>query len=141
MPTVLFVDDELAMLELVRRSLSKEPYVVMTADSAAKALDILANTPVDVVVSDQWMPTMLGSRFLGCVRDAYPDIVRIILTGEPGLSAAVRAINEGPLYRFLNKPLSSDELAKTIRQALQMKLMIEQNTDLHRTPHAEKPSG
>jgi DNA-binding NtrC family response regulator len=141
MPTVLFVDDELAMLELVRRLLSKESYVVLTADSAAKALDILANTPVDVVVSDERMPSMLGSRFLGCVRDAYPNIVRIILTGEAGLSAAVRAINEGPLYRFLSKPLSSDELARTIRQALQIKLMFEQNTDVHRTPHAERLRG
>jgi DNA-binding NtrC family response regulator len=113
----------------------------MTADSAAKALDILANTPVDVVVSDERMPGMLGSEFLKRVRDAYPDIVRIMLTGEAGLPAAVRAINEGPLYRFLNKPLSPDELAQTIRKALQMKLMMEQNTDLRRTHSTEKLRG
>jgi DNA-binding NtrC family response regulator len=47
----------------------------------------------------------------------------------------------GPLYRFLNKPLSPDELARTIRQALQMKLMIERNTDLRRVHHAEKLGG
>jgi DNA-binding NtrC family response regulator len=141
MPTVLFVDDEVAILELVRRSLSKESYVVLTADSAATALDILANTPVDIVVSDEYMPGMPGSKFLGLVRDAYPNIVLIMLAAEAGLPAAVRAINEGPLYRFLNKPLSPDDLARTIRQALQMKRMIERNTDLHRTHHAEKLHG
>jgi hypothetical protein len=70
-----FRDDGVAILELVRRSLSKESYVVMTADSAAKALDILANAPVDIVVSDDQMPGMPGSKFLGRVSDAYPDIV------------------------------------------------------------------
>jgi DNA-binding NtrC family response regulator len=141
MPTVLFVDDEVAILEILRRSLLNESYVVITADSAAKALDILANTRVDVVVSDEQMPSMLGSKFLGRVRDAYPNIVRIILTGGAGLPAAVRAINEGPLYRFLSKPLSPDELVRTIRQALQMKFTIEQNTDLHRIHDAEKLRG
>jgi DNA-binding NtrC family response regulator len=64
-----------------------------------------------------------------------------MLTGEAGLPAAVRAINEGPLYRFLNKPVNADELARTIRQALQMRLMFEQNTDLRRTHHEEKLRG
>jgi CheY-like chemotaxis protein len=90
-------------------------YVLMTANSAEKAFDILANTVVDIVVSDEQMPSMLGSKFLGRVRDAYPNIVRIMLTGEAGLPAALRAINEGPLYRFLNKPLSPDEVDPTLR--------------------------
>jgi DNA-binding NtrC family response regulator len=137
MPTVLFVDDEVAILEILRRSLLNESYVVITADSAAKALDILANTLVDVVVSDERMPGMLGSKLLGCVHDAYPNIVRIILTGEAGPPAAVRAINEGSPYRFLSKPVSADELARTIRQALHTKRVLEQDTDLHRTHHAE----
>jgi DNA-binding NtrC family response regulator len=113
----------------------------MTAQSAAEALQILANTPIDVVVSDERMPSMPGSEFLGRVRDVYPGIVRIMLTGEAGLPAAVRAINEGPLYRFLHKPLSPDELARTIRQALQMKLMTEQSTDLRRSLSAERTGG
>jgi DNA-binding NtrC family response regulator len=132
MSTILFVDDELAVLEGLRRSLWKEPFTVLTADSAAAALEILANTHVDVVVSDERMPSMSGSEFLGRVREAYPETIRIMLTGEAGLPAAVRAINEGPLYRFLHKPLSPQELLRTIRQALQMKQLLEKSTDLHR---------
>jgi len=141
MPTVLFVDDELAVLTGLKRALWKEPYLILTADSGAKALEVLAGTPVDVVISDERMPSMSGSAFLARVRELYPAIMRIMLTGEAGLPAAVRAINEGPLYRFLNKPLAPSELARTIRQALQMKALAEQSKDLRRCHSLEKPHG
>jgi DNA-binding NtrC family response regulator len=132
MTTVLFVDDELAVVEGLKRSLWKEPYVVLTAGSAAEALEILETTSVDVIVSDERMPCVSGSELLKRVQHAYPKTIRIMLTGEAGLPAAVRAINEGSLYRFLNKPLSPTELVQTIRQALKMKELTEQSARLHR---------
>jgi DNA-binding NtrC family response regulator len=119
-PAVLFVDDEPAVLEALGRTLRKEPYEVLTAPSAAKALAILRSRAVDVVVSDQRMPQVSGSEFLAQVRQQFPDVVRMMLTGEANLDDAVRAINDG-LYRFLSKPLGPDELARTLRQALHMK--------------------
>jgi DNA-binding NtrC family response regulator len=77
-----------------------------------------------VVVSDEKMPGMSGSRFLSIVSQRYPDTVRIILTGNATLETAIRAINEGKIYRFLTKPCNELDLATTIRQALQLKDLV-----------------
>lgn len=118
---VLFVDDEPLVTEALKRSLSEEEYKILTANSADEALDILAREPVDVVVADEKMPGMSGSEFLAAVCQEHPDTIRIMLTGQASLEAAVRSINEGEIYRFLTKPWNKDNLAITIRQALQQK--------------------
>jgi DNA-binding NtrC family response regulator len=117
---VLFVDDEPAILAGFSDALRKEPYEILTATSAALALDVLSRAHVDVVVSDECMPRMCGSAFLERVHRDYPNIVRIMLTGEASLAASVRAINDG-LYRFLGKPVRPEELSRVIRDALKMK--------------------
>jgi len=71
------------------------------------------------VISDEMMPGMLGSEFLSVVARRFPDTIRIILTGHANAESAVRAINEGQIYRFLLKPCHPAELAVTIRQALE----------------------
>lgn len=116
--TVLFVDDEHALLEAVRITLRREPYQLITASSALEALALLARQPVTVVVSDEQMPGMSGSQFLAEVRRLHPDTIRIILTGQASMAAAIRAINDGEIYRFLSKPCSPTELANTIRDAI-----------------------
>jgi DNA-binding NtrC family response regulator len=117
---VLFVDDEPAILAGFCDALRKEPYEILTATSAALALDVLSRTHVDVVVSDECMPRMCGSALLERVHRDYPNVVRIMLTGEASLAASVRAINDG-LYRFLGKPVQPEELSRVIRDALKMK--------------------
>src|SRR5436190_341918 len=89
--TVLFVDDEPAILEGIGVVLRKEPYEIVTAAGPIKALEILASRRVDVVVSDERMPNMSGAEFLARVREAYPDTVRIVLTGQASLEAAIRS--------------------------------------------------
>jgi len=118
---VLFVDDEPNVTESLKRALRKEPYEVLSANSAKEALAILARDPVDVVISDEKMPGMQGSEFLAVVCRQYPETIRIILTGHGSMEAAIRAINEGEIYRFLTKPCNEVDLAVTIRQALQLK--------------------
>jgi len=120
LPVVLFVDDEPSLLRAMTRSLSRQPYTLITAESAVEGLAILAERTVDIVVSDERMPGLAGSDFLRRIRAAYPKIVRIMLTGDPGLPSAVHAINAGALYRFLSKPVSFDELCRTLRQAAHM---------------------
>ena len=120
-PRVLFVDDEPHVTEALRRVLKKAPYEILTASSADEALQILAQVSVDVVVSDERMPGMAGSELLATVRHAYPDTVRIILTGHASLEAAVRAINEGEVYRFLTKPCNEGDLTLALEHALQRK--------------------
>lgn len=128
--TILFVDDEPRVTEALKRALRKEPYRVLSADSAARGLEILAREPVDVVVSDELMPGMPGSEFLARVRRDYPDTARIILTGHANLESAIRAINEGQVYRFLTKPCNELELIVTIRQALQHKELMAKSRQL-----------
>jgi two-component system, probable response regulator PhcQ len=134
--TILFVDDEPLVTQALKRALHKEPYRILSANSAAQALEILARQSVDVVISDEMMPGMLGSEFLAVVYRDYPDTIRIILTGHANLKTAVRAINEGHIYRFLTKPCNEVELSVTLRQALQQKeLMAKSRQLLHTVKH------
>jgi DNA-binding NtrC family response regulator len=73
--------------------------------------------PVDIVVSDHQMPEMTGLEFLSLVRDRHPHVVRIMLTGHADVRMALQAINDGELYRFLEKPCSPTELRVTIHLA------------------------
>jgi DNA-binding NtrC family response regulator len=115
---VLFVDDEAHLLEALKLALHREPFECLTASSGDEALRLLEKTPVDVVVSDERMPGMPGSRLLANVSRLYPETIRIILTGQATLEAAIRAINEGEIYRFLLKPCPPPVVAQTIREGL-----------------------
>ncbi len=118
---VLIVDDEPEVIDVMRRFLQMEQYDVLTAASGEDALGILAEEVIDVVISDEWMSGMSGSKFLGVVRREYPDTIRILLTGHADLETAIRAINDGEIYRFFTKPCNFGELTVTLRQAIQQK--------------------
>jgi two-component system, probable response regulator PhcQ len=128
--TVLIVDDEPDIRDMLTQALSREPYEVLCADSAEEALDIIAQEPVDVVLSDEKMPGMSGTEFLAIVRRQYPDTIRMILTGHASLESAIHAINEGEIYRFFTKPCNMVDLMVTIRQALQHKDLMAENQRL-----------
>ena len=115
---VLFVDDQPNVIEGLKRVLRKEPYEILSASSAAEALDIMSQQPIDVVVSDEKMPGMSGSEFLFLVSQKYPDTVRMLLTGQASLDATIRAINQGEIYHCFTKPCNEADIATTIRQAL-----------------------
>jgi len=131
-PIILLVDDEPNVTHALIKTLRVEAYETLSATSAEEALQILAREPIDVVVADEQMPGMSGSQLLAAVCRDYPDTVRIILTGQASLEAAVRAINEGEIFRFLEKPCDGQELADTIHQALQQRL--DRSTDTPRDP-------
>jgi DNA-binding NtrC family response regulator len=118
MSTVLFVDDVPAITSALKRRLRQEPFRMLEARSAHDALDVVAREPVDVIVSDEVMPGMSGTELLRHLYRTRPDIVGIVLTGQPSVDAAVRAINEGHVYRFLTKPCDPLDLAAAIREAL-----------------------
>jgi two-component system, probable response regulator PhcQ len=130
--TILLVDDEVNVTEALKRSYRREPYTFVTATSAEAAQQILASQHVDVVVSDEQMPGMSGSEFLSKVRAQYPHTIRMILSGQASLEAAVRAINEGEVYRFFLKPCNPTDLLFTIQRALAHKQLEEQSRKLLR---------
>ena len=115
--TVLFVDDEVNILKALQRLLRMENMNVICAARASEALDLHERNPAQVVVTDQRMPEMSGVDFLAQVRERYPDIVRMMLTGYTEMNVAVDAINRGEIYRLITKPWNDDELRATIRQA------------------------
>ncbi|MFH0945070.1 MAG: response regulator [Planctomycetota bacterium] len=115
---ILVVDDEPNVTAGLLKVLRKEPYEILSANSAAEALVTLSSQAVQVVISDERMPGMTGAEFLAEVRKRHPLIVRMMLTGHASTEAAIKAINEGEVYRFFTKPCNADELAATIRQAL-----------------------
>lgn len=128
--TVLLVDDEPNVLSGLTRLLRKEPYGILTANTAEEAAQLLENNSVDLIVSDEEMPGMSGTEFLARVAGEYPDTIRIVLTGRPTLPTALRAINEGKVYQFLTKPCNEIDLAITIRRALEQKALLAKSRDL-----------
>ena len=115
---VLLADDEPEVTRSLRRGLRKEPWDVVTAASAEEALERLSESSFDVVVSDERMPGMQGSDLLSHVRAEHPSTIRIILSGQASVGAAVKAINAAEVYRFLLKPCPCEEVVLTIREAL-----------------------
>jgi len=112
---VLLVDDVPLVLEGLRRSLRAE-FVTDLAGGAEEGLAKLREgPPYPVVVSDMHMPGMDGARFLATVRTISPDSVRVMLTGSSDMQAAASAVNEGQIFRFLTKPVTSKTLLATLR--------------------------
>ena len=115
---VLFVDDEANILASLKRTLRREGYDILTAESAAQGFSLLAKNTVQVVVSDQRMPEMNGTEFLTRVKTLYPETVRMVLSGYSEISAVTDSINKGSVYRFMLKPWDDEHLKEEIFGAL-----------------------
>jgi response regulator RpfG family c-di-GMP phosphodiesterase len=126
---ILLVDDEEAILDGLRRQLRKK-FTVHTASSGAAALEVLAAEPIAVVVSDMRMPQMDGATFLAKVRAQYPNVVRILLTGQADTQAAISAVNEGQIYRFLTKPCPPEVLLEEIGSAVELNRLVAAEKEL-----------
>lgn len=120
-PTLLVVDDEpeirATLVAAFRRVL---PHVrVVTAEDAEDALERLADQKFDLVLSDHCMPGMQGLDFLARAKDMQPGCSRVLMTGHPELTLAVRGINDRVLDRFLTKPFRPLEAASMIGALLE----------------------
>ncbi|BEP27983.1 response regulator [Helicovermis profundi] len=102
--SVLFVDDEINILKAIRRGLYKETYNMFFANSAKEALDILEKENISVIVSDMKMPIMTGLELLKIVKEKYPKIVKIILSGYTQLPQILVTINQVEIFKFITKP-------------------------------------
>jgi DNA-binding NtrC family response regulator len=117
--TVLFVDDEERILRSLRMLFRGRHDVLMTT-SAREALALVRSRPVHVVVSDQRMPEMTGVELLQQVRAASPATMRLLLTGYSDLPAIVGSVNDGEIFRFVEKPWQSQYLVDTVGEAAQI---------------------
>lgn len=115
---VLLVDDELLVLEGLRRSVHAEFVADLAGDAEEGLLKLRKDGPYPVVVSDMRMPGMDGAQFLAMVRTISPDSIRVMLTGQSDMETAVRAVNEGQIFRFLTKPVTRKKLLATLRDCV-----------------------
>ena len=115
---VLFVDDEPSILDGLRRALH-DRFLVSSADGGEQGLAKLrTDGPFAVVVSDMQMPGMNGAEFLARASEMVPDTVRILLTGHADVNAAIDAVNQGNIFRFLTKPCEKPILLEVIRRGV-----------------------
>jgi len=122
-PTLLLIDDE----ERILRSLSmlfRGQYQVQTTTDPHAALAMVEREQVHVVVSDQKMPVMRGADLLREVKERSPNTMRILLTGYSELDAIIASVNEGEIFRYVNKPWDAAELRTTVDQAAQIAISL-----------------
>lgn len=127
---ILCVDDEPNILSALRRMFMMAGFVVEEASSGAQALKMLESNEFHLVLSDMHMPEMNGAQFLAQVRLRWPQVMRLMLTGTSDLKAAISAINEGEIYRYLTKPWNDEEVVSTIRSALEKCALIQERDQL-----------
>lgn len=127
---ILYVDDEVNMLASFQRML-RGRFDLETAASGRDGLQMIAaGGPFAVVVADMRMPGMDGVEFLAEVKELTPDTVRLMLTGNADLDTAIRAVNEGSIFRFLTKPCSQDLLVKSVEAGLRLYRLVTAERDL-----------
>lgn len=127
--TLLFVDDEPSILSALRRLFRPEGYRILLAESGAAALELLAREPVDLVVSDMRMPGMDGARLLQAVRQRWPDVGRLLLTGYADIGSTMAAINEGEIQRYIAKPWDDQELLQAVHEGVARSRQHKQDRD------------
>lgn len=127
---ILFVDDDPMVLSSMVRLLRNQ-FEIQTANTVTEAvLTLRTQGPFAIVVSDLEMPTVDGIQFLSRLRVAYPDTVRIMLTGRGDLTAAMQAINEGNIFRFLTKPCPPTMLKAALLDGVRQHNLIMAERDL-----------
>jgi len=123
--TILLVEDEALAREATCRLLHRRGLHVLQARAATEALDILERGEVDVIVSDENMPGLTGTELLTLANQRFPRTMRILLTGHASLDVAMRAINDGAVFRFLTKPCPPLVLVQAVRDALQQRDLLD----------------
>lgn len=114
---ILFVDDEKPNLA-VFAAMCGQDFSVLTASSAAEALEVMRRHEIGVVLSDQRMPDVTGVQFLERVRSEFPDTVRMLVTAYADLGATIDAINKGHVRRYIRKPWDPEELKAYLAEAM-----------------------
>jgi YesN/AraC family two-component response regulator len=121
---ILFVDDEPMILQGIQHSLRgmRGEWDVALANSGAEALETMAQTPFDVVITDMRMPGMDGAQLLDLVKIKFPRTVRIILSGQSDRETILRSV--GPSHQYLSKPCDLDELKQRLMRAFALRDML-----------------
>lgn len=124
--TICIVDDEPGILKTLSELLEDEGYQVTSAKSGTDALDVIRQDPPDLVFLDIWMPDLDGLEVLKRVRQQFPNMLVIVMSGHGSIETAVQATKLGA-YDYLEKPLDSEKITILVRNALHQRKLEEEN--------------
>ena len=124
------MDDEPNVLNALRRVFRQENYIILAAGNGREALNLLEKEPCQLMISDYMMPGINGADLLKRVKEKYPEMIRIMLTGHADTGAVMGAIKEGAVYKFILKPWNDDDLRVTVGLALEQYDLIQKNRAL-----------
>lgn len=124
--TICIVDDEPGILKTLSEVLEDEGYQVTSAKSGTDALDVIRQDPPDLVFLDIWMPDLDGLEVLKRVRQQFPNMMVIVMSGHGSIETAVQATKLGA-YDYLEKPLDSEKITILVRNALHQRKLEEEN--------------
>jgi diguanylate cyclase (GGDEF)-like protein/PAS domain S-box-containing protein len=122
--TLLIIDDDPLMLEVLVNLFDRDGYHILCAGSAAAGFEMLALNEVQVILCDQCMPVMSGTDFLDKVKELYPKTFRIVLSGDADMVSIMKAVNCGAIFRFYTKPWDNKLLRDNVRDAFRQFLDI-----------------
>ncbi len=121
---ILFVDDEVNLLAGLRRMLRsmRRVWDMRFAQCGPDALEMLAEAPFDIIVTDMRMPGMNGAELLHQVMARYPQVIRIVLSGQADRESILGAL--GPIHQYLSKPCDADNLKATLQRACSLRSLL-----------------
>ncbi|RKZ70237.1 MAG: sigma-54-dependent Fis family transcriptional regulator [Gammaproteobacteria bacterium] len=129
LPSILVLDDEQRSLESIQRILDDQ-FDVHIANTISQAEDILQREWIQVLLCDQRMPEMTGVEFTEKIRDEYPDIIRMIISGFAESEDIIDAVNKGGIYQYITKPWHPDELVTKLNNAVDLFRLQRENAQL-----------
>jgi two-component system nitrogen regulation response regulator NtrX len=132
MAAILIIDDEPGIRLTLASILEDEKYLIFSAEDAKVGLEILSREAVDLVLLDVLLPKMGGMEALEKIRDEYPYVEVVMISGHANINLAVRAVKTGA-FDFLEKPLSLDKILTVCRNALAFKELREENKKLKKS--------
>ena len=116
MKKILIVDDEVQILKALSRMFLDTDYEIFTADNSMEALKLLETTEINMVISDMRMPEMDGYKLLSMIKDKYPDIIRIILSGYADEKPMFQALLHNVAKLYIFKPWNNDSFLESINK-------------------------
>jgi two-component system, NtrC family, nitrogen regulation response regulator NtrX len=136
MASILIIDDEPGIREVLTDILEDEKHTVFSAEDGFQGLSLLSQEPVDLVILDVWLPNMGGIDVLAQIKKDYPDIEVIVISGHANIDVAVKAVKLGA-FDFLEKPLSLEKVTTQVTNALKYESLKRENKNLRKSLYME----
>ncbi len=124
---MLVVDDEPNILTALRRLFRKDPLDLIAASTAEEALETIKKYKIHVLLTDNKMPGMDGTELVRKVKEISPDTIRIMVSGQSDMEAVLSAVNDGEIFRFIQKPWSDIDLKITVNLAMAHCRLVHEN--------------